>query len=349
MTVQSKSVIKSYFETGDHPSQAQFIDLIDSYADIGATGTALYTDQGTNNNVYAITVAGVSAYASGQNYAVKWGNINTSAATLNVNNLGAVSITYNDGSSLTGGELPQNGVGFVYHQGGNFRLPNINPSTTGSITAIIGDVSANGPGIATATLAKTTVSAGSYTNPTIVVDAKGRITSATTGSSPSAGAMLLLAKASATGQSVVDFTSVITSAYDSYVLDILNLVPGTDNVDLFLRMSSNNGVSYDSGASDYTSSTGGVSTGGYLNASGALGNSTGENFNAKICFYDPLNITKYKIFGVVSNHYSATPAAVAAQNTIVRTATSACNAFRILPTSGILSTFKMRFYGFKNT
>lgn len=36
MTSQPKSVIKSYFETGDRPTQAQFIDLIDSYVNTSA-------------------------------------------------------------------------------------------------------------------------------------------------------------------------------------------------------------------------------------------------------------------------------------------------------------------------
>ena len=31
MTTQSKTVIKSYFETGDVPTEAEFIDLVDSY------------------------------------------------------------------------------------------------------------------------------------------------------------------------------------------------------------------------------------------------------------------------------------------------------------------------------
>lgn len=38
MTAQSKAVIKSYFETGDQPTQQQFADLVDSYADAGSTG-----------------------------------------------------------------------------------------------------------------------------------------------------------------------------------------------------------------------------------------------------------------------------------------------------------------------
>lgn len=355
MTAQPKSTIKSYFETGDKPTQAQFIDFIDSYADFGSTGTPLYTDQGINNNVYLISVPGVSAYASGQNYAVKIANVNTSASTLNVNGLGPVAITYNNGSPLTGSELPQNGAVLLYHSGGNFRLPNINPATTGAITSITGDVSAVGPGAASATLSNTTVSAGTYANPTIVVDGKGRITSATTGSSPSAGALTLLTVATAANSATIDFTSLINTTYCEYIFQYTNVICATSGAAFNFRTSSTSGAAFDSGVSDYSFSgylqqNGGTlqTTGGpsntFISVAELAENGAGKSFSGEVKLYNPsvpLNgaILYRTVMAGVSGGVAIETGAGA------RNAAAVINGTRFVPSSGLITSGVFRMFG----
>lgn len=59
MTAYPKSVIKQYFMTGDHPSQSDFTDLIDSYADTSAAVTSVTGDVTAviNNGVATTTIA----------------------------------------------------------------------------------------------------------------------------------------------------------------------------------------------------------------------------------------------------------------------------------------------------
>lgn len=64
---------------------------------------------------------------------------------------------------------------------------------------------------------------------------------------PGSGAgsgLVLLSEQIASGGASLDFTSVITSLYDEYLLEVVNLVPATDGGVLWLRISSDNGATW---------------------------------------------------------------------------------------------------------
>lgn len=61
---------------------------------------------------------------------------------------------------------------------------------------------------------------------------------------------VLLATATASSSASISFTG-LSSAYFKYILVIDTLIPATDDSILYLRTDSNNGASFDSGASDY--------------------------------------------------------------------------------------------------
>jgi hypothetical protein len=65
MTAQSKTVIKSYFETGDRPTQAQFVDLIDSYQNVNSNLTTLAS---ANVGTVGLQILGAVTSASALNH-----------------------------------------------------------------------------------------------------------------------------------------------------------------------------------------------------------------------------------------------------------------------------------------
>ena len=64
-----------------------------------------------------------------------------------------------------------------------------------------------------------------------------------------AAGTVLLDDQTASSSAVLDFTSMITAAYDEYLFEFLNLIPATNAVDLWVRLSTDNGSTFDSGNS----------------------------------------------------------------------------------------------------
>jgi len=68
--------------------------------------------------------------------------------------------------------------------------------------------------------------------------------------SGSGGDWVKIASATASASASIAFTG-LTSSYRAYIIYFDNVIPVTNSVNFLLRTSTNNGVSYDSGASDY--------------------------------------------------------------------------------------------------
>lgn len=163
----------------------------------------------------------------------------------------------------------------------------------------------------------------------------------------------------ASSSASINITSKITSEFDTYFIEIQDLIPATDNTSLWLRTSTNNGTSWDTGASDYSyvitavgsaSATTFVTNAATDNAvvvSPALGNAAGRSFDSTVKLYNPLNSSLYTNIRA-DNIYTATNGQIAlATASGRRTSAAAVNAIQFLMSSGNIASGIVRVYGLR--
>jgi hypothetical protein len=171
---------------------------------------------------------------------------------------------------------------------------------------------------------------------------------------PSTGAMTLITTTVASSSATVDFTG-LTSAYKNYVVIVNNCVPATNNAGLGFRTSTNNGSSYDSGASDYFSS--GTNFGNstwnymsltddkaYINASGQsnTANQGGQSFTMTIVNPSASNRIMWYFTGI-ENGTSEVGAYTRGGYRVATT--GAVNAIRFIFGSGNIASGTFKLYG----
>lgn len=158
----------------------------------------------------------------------------------------------------------------------------------------------------------------------------------------------------ASSSSTIDFTGLSTT-YRSFRIELSHIVPATDTADFYMRTSTDNGSTYDSGASAYQWSRMSVSSGGTTSGAGStgdsrfslatnLGTSTRETLNGQVTLHDPQGTPGVHVTWDV-NLLSATPTFFHTTGGGFRDATADVDAIRFLMSSGNISSGTFTLYG----
>jgi hypothetical protein len=184
------------------------------------------------------------------------------------------------------------------------------------------------------------------------------------------GGLVLLDQQVASSSASLNFTTrtvgsysgaIFQSDFDEYVVEFINIQPATNAVGLQVRMSTNGGSSWASGASDYrwsfmaygsggpgnTNSTGATSVSliGFANISNNALNTT----SGYIRVFNPLSTTSYKMLQSHQAYWDSTPTLVTGEVVGAYQSATAVNAIQLFASSGNIASGAARIYGVDKT
>lgn len=172
----------------------------------------------------------------------------------------------------------------------------------------------------------------------------------------SAGALVFLEAHSASASSSLDFTTFISSTYDTYKIIGINLVPATNAADLRLEIGTGGGPTYDTGnnyewvgngwRSDGVAHTNVGST-GIAKVFAAMSNTAAYGFGVfDLTLFDPQSTTLRKTIVGSSQYVTSAPANANAPLMIQWvTSATAVTALRFIMSSGNITSGTIRIYG----
>jgi len=171
------------------------------------------------------------------------------------------------------------------------------------------------------------------------------------------GALILLEEHTAAASASLDFTTAITSTYDEYVFELVNVVPTTNTDDLWSRVSTNAGVSYDSSANYWYA----ASYAGSNAAGGAIGAESGAQWkiatsslsntaaaggvSGHLRIFSPLSASLHKQYIGQTTFLATDGHRYVLNQGGSWTLTTAVNAIRFVMSTGTIASGTIRCYG----
>lgn len=169
---------------------------------------------------------------------------------------------------------------------------------------------------------------------------------------------VLISSSTASSSSEITFTG-LSSTYNTYMISMQGVVPGTDNVALYFQTSTDNGSTYDSGASDYQwnynvwSSGVGDNEGDTSDSKIAiagqssgeeLGTAAGETLSGTIFIFNP-SATTYTKFISTGNYHDDTTSISGYTGGGFRESAADVDAVRLYMSSGNIASGTFKLYG----
>lgn len=166
-------------------------------------------------------------------------------------------------------------------------------------------------------------------------------------------ALVLLEQHTASGGATMDFTTFISSTYDEYLLELNNLLPATNAVNLYMRVSV--GGVFDAGA-NYTTSvfvfvSGGSATAGsatnqwIISNASDVTNTAGRGVCGYLRLFNPQGALANKVMTGDLGWIEGTPYPKRSVGTWAYTPASVIDGFRFVFSSGNIASGTVRAYG----
>lgn len=176
----------------------------------------------------------------------------------------------------------------------------------------------------------------------------------------SSGALVLLEQHTASSSASLDFTTAFTSTYDEYMVDLLGVVPATNNVDLRCSLSSDGGSTWNSTSNYYSARSGVLNDGTTSNVTNgnpttfwvfgtALANTASRGVNASMRLTSPLSTTYDKGFLGQIGFTNQSNLVAGTLSCLLTVGGTAFNAMRFIMSSGNISAGIIRIYGIAKT
>lgn len=188
----------------------------------------------------------------------------------------------------------------------------------------------------------------------VTVNSSGTV--ASVGGGGTAGALVFLQAQTASASAQLDFTTFISSTYDTYKIEVVNIRPATDTADLLMEVGTGVGPTYDTGNTyewtAFKKSTAGAAVDDYASTGvcrlfTSMSNNSAYGYGvASLTLTDPQSTTQRKAIQGTHGYVNSSPAAVHGPFWMQWTTSgTAMTALRFIASSGNITSGVIRIYG----